>query len=114
MDGTFEAEGDPPTNFVDMWDGLIQTNDMINTNTGEFDPRHLYGTSNQDVFRWPSIRNGTEKQVLGLYVVSLLIPGSPIVYWGEEQALYVLDNTNANYGNSKRIQESVCMIPNCV
>ncbi|KAH8702491.1 putative alpha-1,3-glucan synthase [Talaromyces proteolyticus] len=98
MDGTFEAEGDPPTNFVDLWNGLVQTNDMVNTNIRKFDPRHLYGVSNQDVFRWPSIQNGTEKEVLGLYIVSLLMPGSPILFWGEEQAFYVLDNTNANYG----------------
>ncbi|KAL1968942.1 hypothetical protein VTN77DRAFT_776 [Rasamsonia byssochlamydoides] len=97
MDGTFEAEGDPPTRFVDLWNGLLQTNDMVNANTGKFDPRHLYGTSNQDVFRWPSIRNGTEKQVLALYVISFVFPGVPILTWGEEQAFYVLENTNANY-----------------
>lgn len=97
MDGTYEAEGDPPANFVDLWNALVATNDMVNTNTGKFDPRHLYGTSNQDVFRWPSIKNGTEKQVLALYVISLLMPGVPIVTWGEEQAFYVLENTNANY-----------------
>uniref|UniRef100_A0A093V713 alpha-1,3-glucan synthase n=1 Tax=Talaromyces marneffei PM1 TaxID=1077442 RepID=A0A093V713_TALMA len=57
MDGVYEAAGDPPTNFVELWDTLVQTNDMTNTNTGEFDPRHLYGLSNQDVFRWPSITN---------------------------------------------------------
>lgn len=98
MDGTFEAEGDPPSNFVELWNGLVQTNDMVNVNTGKFDPRHLYGTSNQDVFRWPAIRNGTKKQVLALYVVSLLMPGIPNIAWGEEQAFYVLENTNANYG----------------
>ncbi|KAJ9408695.1 putative alpha-1,3-glucan synthase [Paecilomyces variotii] len=97
MDGTFEAEGDPPSNFVELWNGLVQTNDMVNVNTGKFDPRHLYGTSNQDVFRWPAIKNGTEKQVLALYVVSLLMPGIPNIAWGEEQAFYVLENTNANY-----------------
>lgn len=101
MDGTFEAEGDPPTNFIQLWNGLIQTNDMVNTNTGKFDPRHLYGTSNQDVFRWPSIRNGTHKQVLALYVVTLLMPGVPILTWGEEQEFYVLENTNANYGKTE-------------
>ncbi|KUL82805.1 hypothetical protein ZTR_09604 [Talaromyces verruculosus] len=97
MDRTFEAAGDPPTNFVELWNGLVQTNDMINTNTGEFDPRHLYGTSNQDVFRWPSITNGVERQILGLYIVSLLFPGMPALVWGEEQAFYILDNANSNY-----------------
>lgn len=98
MDGVFEAAGDPPTNFVELWNGLVQTNDMINTNTGEFDPRHLYGTSNQDVFRWPSITYGVERQLLGLFIVSLLFPGMPALVWGEEQAFYILDSTNSNYG----------------
>lgn len=84
-------------NFVDTWNDLVATNDMINVNTGEFDPRHLYGSSNQDVFRWPAIKNGTQKQILALYVVSFVFPGSPILAWGEEQAFYVLENTNANY-----------------
>ena len=100
MDGIFEAEGDPSVNFVDLWNGVVQTNDMVNANTGNFDPRHLFGTSNQDVFRWPSIKNGTHKQVLGLYIITFLFPGAPILNWGEEQAFYVLENTNANCGNS--------------
>lgn len=70
---------------------------MVNPNTGKFDPRHLYGTSNQDVFRWPAIKNGTEKQVLGLYIVTLLMPGVPLLNWGEEQDFYLLDNTDDNY-----------------
>ncbi|PYH83359.1 alpha-1,3-glucan synthase [Aspergillus uvarum CBS 121591] len=97
LDGIYTAEGDPPVNFVETWNGLVQTNDMINTNTGEFDPRHLFGVTNQDVFRWPAIANGTHKQNLGLYVVSLLMPGIPILSWGEEQAFYVLDNQADNY-----------------
>lgn len=98
IDGTYQAEGDPPVNFVDLWNGIVQTNDMVNPNTGHFDPRHLYGTSNQDVFRWPSVTHGIERQSLALYIVSLLFPGMPALVWGEEQAFYVLDNTDANYG----------------
>ena len=56
--------------------------------------------SNFDVFHWPSITNGTEKQNLGMFIISLLMPGIPLVNWGEEQAFYVLENTNANYGKS--------------
>lgn len=93
----YAAEGDPPVNFVETWNELITTNDLVNVNTGKFDPRHLYGTSNQDVFRWPAIKNGTQKQVLGLYVITFVMPGVPILSWGEEQAFYVLENTNANY-----------------
>ncbi|KAK0927193.1 hypothetical protein LTR29_017683 [Friedmanniomyces endolithicus] len=28
MDGSYEAEGDPPVNFVETWNALLQTNDM--------------------------------------------------------------------------------------
>ena len=70
---------------------------MINANTGEFDPRHMYGVTNQDVFRWPSIINGTQKQLLGMFMTTLLLPGIPTLVWGEEQAFYVMDNTAANY-----------------
>lgn len=71
---------------------------MVNANTGKFDPRHLYGTSNQDVFRWPGITLGVERQALALFVVSLVMPGAPLLFWGEEQAFYVLENSNQNYG----------------
>ena len=76
---------------------MIQTNDMTNANTGNFDPRHMYGVTNQDVFRWPGLQNGTAKQLLGMFITTLLLPGIPTLYWGEEQALYVLDSTAANY-----------------
>ncbi|PWY83588.1 alpha-1,3-glucan synthase [Aspergillus heteromorphus CBS 117.55] len=97
LDGEYAAEGDPPVNFVETWNGLVTTNDMVNTNTGKFDPRHLFGVTNQDVFRWPAIQNGTHKQNLGLYVASLVMPGIPILSWGEEQDFYVLDNQANNY-----------------
>ena len=76
---------------------MLSTNDLINVNTGEFDVRHLYGVSNFDVFRWPAIQHGTERQLLGHFITSLLMPGAPLINWGEEQALYVLDNTDSNY-----------------
>ena len=57
----------------------------------------MFGIVNQDVFRWPSIQNGTEKNLLGLFIVSLLFPGIPTLSWGEEQAFYVLDSTASNY-----------------
>lgn len=76
---------------------MLQTNDMVNANTGKFDPRHMYGVTNQDVFRWPAIINGTQKQLLGMFLTTLLLPGIPTLVWGEEQAFYVLDNTASNY-----------------
>jgi alpha-1,3-glucan synthase len=43
MDGIYEAEGDPPVNFVKTWNTLLQTNDLTNANTGKFDPRRESG-----------------------------------------------------------------------
>ena len=57
----------------------------------------MYGVTNQDVFRWPAITNGTEKQLLGFFIVTLLLPGIPTLAWGEEQAFYLLDSTASNY-----------------
>lgn len=82
---------------VDAFNDFIKTNDLINANTGLFDPRHMYGTENQDVFRWPSIVNGTMKGNLGAFIITLVLPGIPLLVWGQEQAFYVLDNTASNY-----------------
>jgi alpha-1,3-glucan synthase len=76
---------------------MLQTNDFVNQNTQEFDPRHMYGVTNQDVFRWPAIKNGTHKNLLGLFITTILLPGIPTLMWGEEQATYVLENTASNY-----------------
>lgn len=51
----------------------------------------------KDVFRWPGFVNGTQRQLLGDFIVTLLMPGIPLVSWGEEQAFYTLDNTANNY-----------------
>jgi alpha-1,3-glucan synthase len=97
MDGNLEAGFDLPVDFTDGWETMLRSNDMINANTGEFDPRHMYGTTNQDVFRWPALQWGVERQLLGLFVATLHLPGIPTLLWGEEQAFYVLDSTAANY-----------------
>jgi alpha-1,3-glucan synthase len=97
MDGNLTVGYDIPPNFVDGWNQMLLTNDLVNPNTGKFDPRHMYGTSNQDVFRWPTIKNGTQKMLLGLFMTTLHMPGVPLLNWGEEQALYTLDNTASNY-----------------
>ncbi|KAG1848395.1 hypothetical protein C8R48DRAFT_764732 [Suillus tomentosus] len=46
-------------NFVTAWNRMFVNNDFLNTNTGLTDPRHSFGTNNFDVFRWPSLANGT-------------------------------------------------------
>jgi alpha-1,3-glucan synthase len=97
MDGNLEAGYDAPPNWVDMWNTFLLTNDFVNANTGEFDPRHMYGVTNQDVFRWPAIRDGIHRQLLGHFITTIHMPGIPLLLWGEEQAFYVLDNTADNY-----------------
>ncbi|KAK5290126.1 Cell wall alpha-1,3-glucan synthase ags1 [Exophiala xenobiotica] len=97
MDGNLTAGFDVPVNFVDTWNTMLSTNDLTNAFTGEFDPRHMYGVTNQDVFRWPAVKDGVKKMLLGLFVTTLHMPGVPLLLWGEEQAMYVLDNTADNY-----------------
>ncbi|KAJ5153544.1 uncharacterized protein N7482_010022 [Penicillium canariense] len=94
MDGNFTAPWDTSVNFVDAWSDILITNDLINANTGKFDPRHMMGTANQDTFRWPSIKQGTAKMLLGQFITSLHLPGIPVLLWGEEQNLYLLDSTS--------------------
>jgi alpha-1,3-glucan synthase len=70
---------------------------MVNSNTGEFDPRHLFGMTNQDVFRWPSLTNGVYRHLLGLFITTLEMPGIPLTLWGEEQKFNVLENLASDY-----------------
>ncbi|KAL2146355.1 hypothetical protein VTI28DRAFT_4380 [Corynascus sepedonium] len=97
LSGNLEAGYDLPLDWVDAWNRMVVTNDFFNPNNNEFDPRHLYGVTNQDVFRWPAIKFGVERMLLGYFITSLLLPGAPLVYYGEEQALYALDGTASNY-----------------
>ncbi|PGH35944.1 alpha-1,3-glucan synthase [[Emmonsia] crescens] len=96
MDGNLAAGFDTPVNWVDAWYEMLLTNDFVNTN-GKFDPRHMFGATNQDVFRWPTIQEGTQRMLLAFYITTLHLPGIPLLLWGEEQAFYVLDNTARNY-----------------
>jgi alpha-1,3-glucan synthase len=97
MDGIIEGPYDTPVNLVQAWDTLLMTNDLVNPSTGVFDPRHMFGTTNQDNFRWPAVAHGTEKMLLGQFLTTLQMPGIPLLLWGEEQAFYVLDSTADNY-----------------
>ncbi|PYH89079.1 alpha-1,3-glucan synthase [Aspergillus ellipticus CBS 707.79] len=97
MDGNLAAGYDLPVDWVDAWNTMLTSNDLINPNTGKFDPRHMYGATNQDVFRWPTVEKGVARQLLGQYITTLLLPGVPLLLWGEEQAFYILDATAANY-----------------
>jgi alpha-1,3-glucan synthase len=81
MDGNLEVAYDVDVNFVTAWNQMFVTNDFLNPSSGLVDPRHLVGTSNFDVFRWPSLVNGTQKSVLGTFLASLVIPGIPLVFF---------------------------------
>ena len=54
---------------------MAVSNDLVNPNTGQLDPRHMYGVTNQDVFRWPAMKDGKKKVLLGLFITSLVMPG---------------------------------------
>ena len=79
MDGQLSAGFDAPLNWADMWYTIALSNDFVNANTGRLDPRHMYGVTNQDVFRWPAIKDGEHKMMLGLFITTLLMPGIPKV-----------------------------------
>ena len=97
MDGYLTAANDLPAQWVEAWDRMLVSNDFVNANTAEFDPRHMYGATNQDVFRWPAIKDGTQRMLLALFVTTIHLPGIPKLTWGEEQAFYLLDSTAENY-----------------
>ncbi|KAL1865860.1 Cell wall alpha-1,3-glucan synthase ags1 [Diaporthe australafricana] len=97
MSGNLEAGYDLPLDWVNATIQMILTNDLVNANTGDFDPRHMYGVTNQDNFRWPAITQGIERELLGFFITTLFLPGIPLVYYGQEQNLYVMDSTADNY-----------------
>jgi alpha-1,3-glucan synthase len=79
MDGNLQVAYDIDVNFITAWNEMFVDNDFINPQTGQVDPRHMFGTSTFDVFRWPSMINGTQKSALATFITSLLMPGIPLV-----------------------------------
>ena len=65
MDGKIGAVGDTPYNFVDAWTDIVSSNDLVNANTGLYDPRHMFGVTNQVcvVILFNSWRNRLETKV---------------------------------------------------
>lgn len=94
ISSSYDIDYESLTNAVNE---VFRTNDLVNSNTGEIDPRHMYGMTNHDIFRWPSIEDGQIKSYLGTAILYLLLPGIPLVYYGEEQDMKLLDNTASNY-----------------
>ncbi|THH17817.1 hypothetical protein EW146_g3074 [Bondarzewia mesenterica] len=97
MDGNLQVAFDVDVNFVTAWNEMFVNNDFLNPGSGAVDPRHMFGTSNFDVFRWPSLENGTQRSVLATFITSLVMPGIPLLYYGEEQNFYLYDTGAANY-----------------
>jgi alpha-1,3-glucan synthase len=79
MDGNLQVAYDVDINFATAWNQMFVNNDFLNPATGQVDPRHMFGTSNFDVFRWPSLENGTQRSVLATFITSLVMPGIPLV-----------------------------------
>ena len=79
MDGNLQVAYDIDINFVTAWNQMFVNNDFLNAATGRVDPRHMYGTSNFDIFRWPSLENGTQRSVLATFITTLVMPGIPLV-----------------------------------
>ncbi|KAL1689446.1 glycoside hydrolase family 13 and glycosyltransferase family 5 protein [Schizophyllum commune] len=97
LDGQLTAAYDTDVNFANQWNELMVHNDFLNPATGDLDPRHLYGTSNFDIFRWQALQNGTQRAVLASFITSMIMPGTPLYFFGEEQNFYIHDNTASNY-----------------
>ncbi len=79
MDGNLNVAYDIDINFITAWNQMFVDNDFINQLTGKVDPRHMYGTSNFDVFRWHSLADGRERSVLATFIAGLVMPGIPLV-----------------------------------
>ena len=79
MDGNLEVAYDIDVNFVTAWNEMFVDNDFLNPSTGTVDPRHMFGTSNFDVFRWPSLESGIERSLLATFITTLVMPGVPLV-----------------------------------
>lgn len=79
MDGNLQVAYDIDVNFVTAWNEMFVNNDFLNPSTGAVDPKHMYGTSNFDVFRWPSLESGIQRSLLATFITTLVMPGVPLV-----------------------------------
>ncbi len=79
MDGNLQVAYDVDVNFVTAWNQMFVNNDFLNPSTGRVDPRHMYGSSNFDVFRWPGLEMGVQRSVLATFIGALVMPGIPLV-----------------------------------
>ncbi|KAI9206635.1 glycoside hydrolase family 13 and glycosyltransferase family 5 domain-containing protein [Polychytrium aggregatum] len=97
LDGKLSVPYDVPVEFTQAWSEMLVRDDNFNANTGAFDPRHMFGVTNQDTFRWPSLHLGKERARLGMVITTLVMPGIPLLLFGEEQEFYIQDSSAENY-----------------
>ncbi|RMD42620.1 hypothetical protein DV735_g2493, partial [Chaetothyriales sp. CBS 134920] len=112
LDGPWGSQG---VDWVDFWHRWLAEHDFVNANSGLFDPRHMFGTTNQDVFRWPALANGAERQLLGMFVTTLELPGIPMIMFGEEQKHYTLENLAPDYvyGRAPMVSQRAWQLHGC-
>jgi alpha-1,3-glucan synthase len=79
MDGNLQVAYDVPVDFTEAWQEMFVTNDFLNWDSGEVDPTHMLGTSNFDIFRWPSLEAGVLKSASATFITNLVVPGVPLV-----------------------------------
>ncbi|OLL21883.1 Cell wall alpha-1,3-glucan synthase ags1 [Neolecta irregularis DAH-3] len=97
MDGNLQVAYDLPVDFAESWNLMSVNDDFVNPNTDVIDPKHMFGLTNHDVFRWAALADGQPRQILGSMITTIMFPGISLVYYGEEQALYLFDSTADNY-----------------
>lgn len=72
MSGNLEAGYDLPLDWVNATNQMILTNDLVNPNTGKFDPRHMYGVTNvrSTLMRIPSKNSGHRIPLFSEYIIT--------------------------------------------
>lgn len=79
MDGNLQVAYDLGVDFPTAWNEMFRTNDFLNWDQDEIDPKHMLGTSNFDIFRWPSLQYGKQKSAMATFITNILFPGIPLV-----------------------------------
>jgi alpha-1,3-glucan synthase len=102
LKGSIMSPNDLDWDPIIGWNQLLLSVDYFNVNTKKFDPRDMFGISNQDTFLWPSLEFGRERLYLGLFMTTLALPGIPLFNTGHEQMFYIHDSRSENYIYSRQ------------
>ncbi|KAJ3045031.1 Cell wall alpha-1,3-glucan synthase ags1 [Rhizophlyctis rosea] len=92
-----QVDGNVDINPVDLFNSLPIWDDLYNPQTGRLDLRHMYGITNQDLFRFPALDHGIEKSRLANWLVTVMMTGTANLYYGEEQNFAMLDSMTDDY-----------------